>query len=126
MERAAKAAKAKAPAADWLALPPELTLKIAESVYSRREVARMRQSCKGWRNALQVMLVGEIRRRWPGKREWAKEFAMLSQDDVMTYMMRLGTARMPGSDGGRVLRLKHVDYLEEHVEEEEFGEWHGE
>ena len=102
------------------------TLKIAESVYSRREVARMRQSCKGWRNALQVMLVGEIRRRWPGKREWAKEFAMLSQDDVMMYMMRLGTARMPGPDGGRVLRLKHVDYLEEHVEEEEFGEWHGE
>ena len=38
----------------------------------------------------------------------------------------LGTARMPGPDGGRVLRLKHVDYLEEHVEEEEFGEWHGE
>ena len=51
---------------------------------------------------------------------------MLSQDDVMMYMMRLGTARMPGPDGGRVLRLKHVDYLEEHVEEEELGEWHGE
>ena len=35
------------------------------------------------------------------------------------------TKRRP-SGSGRVLRLKHVDYLEEHVEEEEFGEWHGE
>ena len=91
---------------------PELTLKIAESVYSRREVARMRQSCKGWRNALQVMLVGEIRRRWPGKREWAQEFAALDEEDQYTYLEELAV-QMHGRE--------EVEYLEETVEEEDYG-----